>query len=134
MTSLDEPSPALSPLAINLNQHMPPLVVVRNWTAEALADLSEAVLGDVLLVVTELVSNAYDHGWRPLQLRLLRRPFLARIEVDDTSPQPPVLTYSSVRQPRGRGLVLVDHLSTAWGVAHHAGGKTVWAEIPCEPL
>ena len=28
---------------------------------------------------------------------------------------------------RGRGLQMVDALTTAWGVTLHAGGKTVWA-------
>ena len=30
---------------------------------------------------------------------------------------------------RGRGLQMVDALTTAWGVTLHAGGKTVWAVL-----
>ncbi len=35
---------------------------------------------------------------------------------------------------RGRGLLLVDALSVAWGVSDEAtGGKSVWASFPTEP-
>jgi hypothetical protein len=31
--------------------------------------------------------------------------------------------------PRGRGLQMVDALTSAWGVTLHADGKTVWAVV-----
>lgn len=32
-------------------------------------------------------------------------------------------------QERGRGLLLVDQLATAWGTSHHATGKSVWFRL-----
>jgi hypothetical protein len=32
----------------------------------------------------------------------------------------------------GRGLHLVSTLTTAWGVEHQRGAKTVWAEVPVD--
>ncbi|MCE6996368.1 ATP-binding protein [Saccharothrix sp. S26] len=112
-----------------------PLVRVRQWTAAALADLDEDHLEAVLLVSTELLTNAYEHGATPygIRLRRSRMPCRVRVEVDDASPEQPVVGRSRLGETRGRGLVLVDQLSTAWGTNPLPGtGKTVWAEVSCE--
>ncbi|MCE6995513.1 ATP-binding protein [Saccharothrix sp. S26] len=107
--------------------------LVRRWTAEALTDLTDDELDDCLLVVTELVSNAYDHGLPPCRLRLFRSldPCFVRIEVDDASPDRPVLGHSRISDLRGRGIMIVDRLCKDWGVTSHADHKTVWAELTC---
>lgn len=121
------------PLALELIDGVPPLVQVRRWAGEALADLTDDELGDCLLVVTELVANAYDHGRDPRRVRLDRSldPCSVRVEVDDAGDGEMVLGRSRVAPHRGRGLVIVDNLSRAWGVVRRAAGKTVWAEVPC---
>lgn len=120
-------------LVLDLGERIPAMVMVRRWAADALADLSDEVLGDVLLVVTELVTNAYDHGVFAREVRLLRipEPCSVRIEVDDSSPEQPVLGHSRIDRHRGRGLVIVDRLSQKWGVIPNIVGKTVWAEVSC---
>jgi hypothetical protein len=108
---------------------------VRHWVAVELAGHAGEVRGDILLVVTELVSNAYDHGGGPHQVRLLRSnfPWLVVIEVDDTNARLPTMGRSrfAAGTHRGNGLVLVDGLATGWGVTLHpdTGGKTVWARF-----
>ncbi|MFJ6671196.1 ATP-binding protein [Actinosynnema sp. NPDC091369] len=112
----------------------PPLVRVRQWTATALADLDDDHLQAVLLVSTELLTNAYEHGSTPygIRLRHVRVPCQVRVEVDDASPDQPVLGRSRLAGTRGRGLIMVDKLSTAWGTTPlPGGGKTVWAEVSC---
>lgn len=98
-----------------------------------MTDLSEDDLHDVMLVATELVANAYDHGQRPCQVRFTRcaQPPYVRVEVDDTSPRQPILGRSTVGRYRGRGLMLVDKIAKAWGATTRTVGKTVWATIPC---
>jgi anti-sigma regulatory factor (Ser/Thr protein kinase) len=120
-------------LILGLGEHTPLLVMVRRWAAQELADLSDDLLGDVLLIATELVTNAYDHGLfaREIRLRRIVEPSAVRIEVDDSSSAQPVLGHSTVDRRRGRGLVIVDRLSRDWGVIPNVVGKTVWAEVAC---
>ncbi|MFE9748713.1 ATP-binding protein [Saccharothrix saharensis] len=109
------------------------LAAVRRWAAGALADLTEDEIDDCMLLVTELVSNAYDHGTGPRTVRLRRSPdrTVVRVEVDDTAPEGLTFGRSRLGPNRGRGLVIIDKLSRTWGVDVRRGGKTVWAELPC---
>ncbi|GAB3006165.1 ATP-binding protein [Saccharothrix stipae] len=107
----------------------PNLVEARRWTGEVLADLTEDEIADAKLVVSELVTNAYEHGQHPLHLRLHRSGDLIRIEVTDLSPRVPTVGRSSVRLTRGRGMLLVTNLARQWGAVRHAVGKTVWAVL-----
>jgi len=126
-----EPEPLTLPLA----EGVPSLGSVRRWAGDALADLGEDDLDDCMLVVTELVSNAYDHGSAPRRVRLLRPagPCSVRIEVDDASPEQPVMGRSRLGVNRGRGMIIVDRLSRRWGVDRCPDGKTVWAQLACTP-
>ena len=53
-----------------------------------------------------------------------------RVEVADDSTAPPVLREATPREPGGRGLALVEALSTSWGFDIHDDGKVVWFEVP----
>jgi anti-sigma regulatory factor (Ser/Thr protein kinase) len=85
-----------------------------------------------LLIVSELVANAVQHGSEPIALRLCWDGRTLRVEVSDgdscvecVKPTP----HSS--DEHGRGLALTDHLALSWG-AHarpNGKGKTVWATI-----
>ncbi|MBC6445927.1 ATP-binding protein [Actinokineospora xionganensis] len=122
------------PLSIDLpTEQLPPLVRVRQWAATALADVGDDHLQAVLLVCTELVTNAYEHAQTACVLRIQhsREPCRVRVEVEDASPGEPVLGRSRFGDLRGRGLVIVDRLSDEWGVTRQDGGKTVWALISC---
>lgn len=112
-------------------------VEIRRWTADALADLGDYHLNDVMLVVVELVTNAYEHGGGARAVRLARTytPCRIDIEVDDNNADHLTLGVSrhGSGANRGRGLIMVDKLAEGWGVRRHAsGGKTVWANISCE--
>lgn len=128
-----EPGHEPDVLVFGLGEHVPPLVMVRRWAAQELTDLSDELLGDVLLIATELVTNAYDHGLFAREIRMLRvlEPGAVRIEVDDGSPMRPVMGRSRIDRRRGRGLVIVDRLAKGWGVIPNVVGKTVWAEVAC---
>jgi hypothetical protein len=83
-------------------------------------------LHDVLLVVRELVDNAYQHTDSPRRLWVGRRGCTVRIEVSDGAPGHPALISPS---PSDRGISLVHGVSDAWGVQPDEDGKTVWAEL-----
>lgn len=104
---------------------------MRGWLRACLHGQRRAVVQDAALLLTELATNAYEHGGGLLSLRLsfpTRR--LMRIEVDDPStarlPERQKATPTSLH---GRGLLLVDAISSTWGVRNQAGHKTVWAEL-----
>ncbi|MGW4214700.1 ATP-binding protein [Lentzea sp. NPDC004789] len=102
--------------------------------AATLDDLGEDHRYDVLLVMTELVSNVLDHTAGTGRLRVLRS--LAHceitIEVDDTSELRPVHGRFRLGGMRGRGIVVIDKLAREWGTRSLAdGGKTVFAAVGC---
>ncbi|WP_447002160.1 ATP-binding protein [Saccharothrix isguenensis] len=119
--------------ALHLDARSPQLGMVRRWVGQVLADVDENDLDDCVLVVNELVSNAFDHADAPRRVRLhrLEGPCVVRVEVDDASPDRLVLGRSRLGGSRGRGLIIVERLSKDWGVVSHTEGKTVWAEMPC---
>jgi len=87
---------------------------------------------DIVLVVSEVVTNAVQHGAGVVRLRLLRQHTNVRIEVQDDSPRPPVLlTTPSTTADWGRGLRIVGGLAAHWGTHRAGSGKLVWAEVPC---
>lgn len=89
-----------------------------------------AVAEDVLLMISELVTNACLHAGGPLELRLHRSPELLRVEVLDTSPVlPRVRPRSGAGQPGGHGLRVVARLARSWGAEPVDGGKAVWLEV-----
>jgi anti-sigma regulatory factor (Ser/Thr protein kinase) len=110
------------------------LARVRGWAADTLAHLGEEHLLDVLVVVDELASNAYEHAEGPSWARLtaLSDPCLVVIEVDDTARVRPTVRHPDVAELRGRGMQLVDQLADQWGVHENVDGKTVWARLVCD--
>ncbi|MDY0816707.1 ATP-binding protein [Kitasatospora purpeofusca] len=106
-----------------------------NWLAvdstERPDDEQVAVFEDVLLMVSELVTNACLHApGGPRELRLRWDTVRLRVEVSDASPVPPALRPSADRgQPGGYGLRVVDRLARAWGSRPEDGGKSVWLEV-----
>lgn len=101
-------------------------------SAAVRARIERQHLSSLLLVVTELVSNAVRHG-KPeadgrIGLRLEIEPRVVRIVATDagTAFEPP-RRGTPVNEPHF-GLFLVDALAQRWGVAVD-GQKGVWAEL-----
>lgn len=95
------------------------------------------VSDNVAAVVAELAANAVTHGrvpGRDFELRLALGPVTVRVAVSDTRterqpPAPGELVAPGVDAEGGRGLLVVQGLARAWGVAPRRPGKTVWAVI-----
>jgi anti-sigma regulatory factor (Ser/Thr protein kinase) len=103
----------------------------RSFIAERLAGLSvpPETADTVVLVASELVSNAVLHGDPPVELRLQAEEAVIRLEISDgaeTLPQPRDYGLQAVT---GRGLGLVAALSRGWGAERRPDGKVVWAEV-----
>ncbi|MFD4034670.1 ATP-binding protein [Streptomyces sp. NPDC058637] len=106
---------------------------LERWGLRSCAD-------EVGLVAGELVSNAVCHalslGARPAGratawLGLARQDGTLVCAVNDPSPDVPVLRQADESLERGRGLRIINALSSSWGWSRPtASGKTVWARIP----
>ena len=84
------------------------------------------------LVVSEVVTNAVIHARSDAELLLERTPTALRISVIDHG------EGLSQREKTGggdggRGLVIVEALSSRWGTERTGGGNCVWAELAIEP-
>ena len=92
------------------------------WQLQALCD-------DISLIVTELVANAIRHAGTDIEVTVRRTRDGIRLEVWDGSTRPlrPRAALSS--DEGGRGLLLVDALSTRYGVQGEPDGKRVWVEL-----
>ncbi|OXM50442.1 ATP-binding protein [Amycolatopsis alba] len=112
----------------------PPLGQIRAWLREQLSETGRITIADTELLTTELVTNAHEHadGAAELRVFLPSGRDVVRVEVDDRRPhlRPCRPAKPDPTSPHGRGLALVEAISTEWGVDTGEGYKTVWAEIP----
>jgi anti-sigma regulatory factor (Ser/Thr protein kinase) len=98
---------------------------------EGLGDaIDDSIRHDVLLLVSELVTNSVkygDEGDLKLQIRA-DAPRKLRIEVVNQGASfTPKARSRPATEPGGWGLHLVETLADKWGV--HAGSTHVWFEI-----
>ncbi|WP_329619561.1 ATP-binding protein [Streptomyces sp. NBC_01255] len=114
----------------------------RDFTVEALADWgwipaeSEEAgerVEDVLLLVSEVVTNACLHAGGPEELVLRHGGGRLRVEVADASAEHPrALVGRSPALPGGHGLMVLERLAGAWGSEENGPGgvgKVVWVEV-----
>ncbi len=88
------------------------------------------LLDDAILVVSELTANAITHANSHCRLRLSVTRTALRIEVIDTGQGTPEPQLPSTTAEHGRGLHLVDALTSAWGMEIlDSDEKLVWAEF-----
>lgn len=87
-------------------------------------------LTGVLLVVSELVTNAVRHAGGVTGFRLEVGMGTVTVAVQDASPAPPRPLPTDAREPGGFGWHLVQELSADVQVHVHSTGKTVWAAVP----
>ncbi|MGI5349071.1 ATP-binding SpoIIE family protein phosphatase [Streptomyces sp. CA-250714] len=92
------------------------------WGLDALSDTAE-------LLVSELVTNALRYGEGNIRLRLLLERTLV-CEVWDAGQVQPRRRRARDTDEGGRGLQLVDLLSTGWGSRRVPSGKAVWFQLP----
>ncbi|MET9253711.1 ATP-binding protein [Streptomyces sp. NPDC003717] len=103
--------------------------------------VTESVIDDAVLVLSELLSNACKHG-RPLgdvpagdgsvraAWRLDAGGRLLVEVTDGGGPTRPAPSTPSVTARGGRGLNIITALSADWGVRNHARGEvTVWVVV-----
>jgi anti-sigma regulatory factor (Ser/Thr protein kinase) len=95
------------------------------------------VRDDVLLLLTELVTNAVRHAddgpGRTVGVEVRRGPGAVKVSVSDAGPGfVAEATASGPDGTGGWGLVLVDRIADRWAVTPIATGTRVWFEIRYE--
>jgi serine/threonine-protein kinase RsbW len=89
----------------------------------------------ILLLVSELVTNALavSDPEDPVRVRLTLLGARLRVTVWDRCAHAPLVERALPDDEGGRGLWLVETLSTSWGWAREPnGGKYVWCEYLCQ--
>jgi two-component sensor histidine kinase len=88
------------------------------------------VVDDILLCLSELVTNAIQAECERLIVELSVDDTRVRLAVTDDGSGWPVLQRPAPAEPSGRGLMIVDALACTWGVEPAGSSKRVWAEVP----
>jgi len=128
----DGPSGTERILRLALPPDVPAVRLARQATRDALADWQLGHLeDDVVLIVSELVTNAVRHAvdTGAVGLELTSAPAWLRVEVRDGDPHWRAMDRLADCDESGFGFVLVDSLADRWGVRRVCAGKAVWAEF-----
>jgi anti-sigma regulatory factor (Ser/Thr protein kinase) len=87
----------------------------------------------VMVVVSELVTNAIRHGGGCVGVDLQARETDVVVSVADGSSVLPRRRHPASGESNGRGILLIETLAASWGVTEHHGGKRVWARLTPYP-
>ena len=118
-----------------LRRHLPPALdstaeardlvdrVCIQWSLRSITDVAQ-------LIITELVSNVIRHAHTDMEVSVaLRRRYLHLAVRDGSSEAPRRGGPNESLREEGRGLLVVEALTTAWGCAPAPDGKVVWATL-----
>jgi anti-sigma regulatory factor (Ser/Thr protein kinase) len=108
--------------------------LARLTASELLAALrvDDELVETVLLVVSELVTNAIVHAHSAVDFAITVDDMVVRIDVADREPARPERRSSGPETVGGHGLNLVDATATEWGTEPRVDGltgKVVWAVL-----
>ena len=126
-------------LNLTLTEENGAAAAARRGLLEGNGMLPPAIRDDVLLLVSELVTNAVRHAGagpeRPVQVQLLHGPCCVVVAVTDEGPgftrNPSPSTGS---ESGGWGLFLVDQIADRWDVEYTTSGSRVWFKIEYEAM
>jgi serine/threonine-protein kinase RsbW len=108
---------------------------VQGWLED---DGIRAIEAGVLVVVSELVTNAVVHAGTVLEITYTAVDGELQVGVRDQDPGGPIARWATAESAPGlgsvspvaaggRGLVIVEALADEWGVSDTGDGKRVWA-------
>jgi anti-sigma regulatory factor (Ser/Thr protein kinase) len=100
---------------------------LRSWLGQV--DCADDVVDDVMVVVSELVTNVVMHTKSDSVVTAAFDDHRLRIEVHDHDPRGPAVAENASRG--GFGLPLLESLCDAWGWEATDDGKRVWTETLC---
>lgn len=115
---------------------------VRDLLARQGVPVSEDTVQSLLLIISELVTNAVRHAALlspTLAVEVAVGPEWVRVSVEDNHPYRPSALETDHGRTGGRGLLLVREVTREAGgacdVEHtSSGGKVIWAALPLKPV
>ena len=106
------------------------VVAARRFVADLLCRWDEdELVPDAALVTSEIATNAVQHGDSAFRVRVSRSAGVIRISVEDAAAAHALLRTAADSDMNGRGVAIVEALSTRWGSLTLPEGKAVWAEL-----
>ena len=118
----------------------------RRWVAGVCREIGRPDLIETCeTALTEVVTNAVLHAKPPLSVRMRGTREHPRVEVRDSSPEPPQVPRGEISLDDfdlddfdelatfGRGLSIVAQCSSAWGADRDEDGKIVWFVPQADP-
>lgn len=94
--------------------------------------VADEPVDDLVLIASELVTNALVHARPPIDLRVRRIGPHVVLEVRDRAGLRPRRRRPDDSDEHGRGLNIVEALSESWGTRTSESGKTVWCTVRVE--
>lgn len=113
--------PSVAPSAANARRFVG--TALQRWGC------SDEFIERVLLLTSELVTNAYRHAGSDTRLSIRRDDDCVRIEVRDAGHGGVKLRPLDANRTDGRGLHIVDSLADRWGHHSDRDGTVVWFEL-----
>lgn len=134
-TVVDDLTLAIDHEGTSPDQEIPPSAAIwvgnlRRIGAKKLTTCGLSVVADdAQLLISELVTNALQHGTgNQLVFHLTIGTDAIVMAVSDGSPDRPEVRTASVEEESGRGMFLIDALADTWGVS--PDGTTTWCVLP----
>ena len=97
----------------------------RRFVRDVLSEQSPDVAEAAELMACELVTNSVRHAQTGFEL-VIQMQNEIRIEVRDSGQGRPKLLTPRLHDAQGRGLRIVEAMSSDWGVVAMDSGKAVW--------
>jgi anti-sigma regulatory factor (Ser/Thr protein kinase) len=104
----------------------------RKFAISELAGYPPELLDVVELLVSELAGNCVRHTRSDFEVSVTSDRRRVRVTVSDRGPGKPIVQHVDTDAVAGRGLALVETLSSSWGVRMSRlprAGKSVWFVI-----
>jgi DNA-binding NarL/FixJ family response regulator len=95
---------------------------LERWEVQSELDIVE-------LLVSELVTNSIIHAGSDVDVSVSVKADRIRVAVFDSSREALVRKEPGPEDLSGRGLLMLDALTSAWGTEFAPGGKSVWFEL-----
>ncbi|HWD70272.1 MAG TPA: ATP-binding protein [Solirubrobacteraceae bacterium] len=104
----------------------------RKFALHELSGYAPELLDTVELLVSELAGNCVRHTSSNFEVSVASARRRIRVSVSDRGAGTPAVQHVDSSAVAGRGLALVETLSSSWGVRASRlprGGKVVWFEL-----
>lgn len=109
------------------------VAVGRHWVVTAAVERGVTGMANqvIELLSSELLANAVLHGpeGAAIGVQLRCADEVVRVSVSDQGQESPVVMHNEPSAPTGRGMAIVEAMSSRWGIEEHDDGKTVWFEL-----